>query len=104
MSRFQPEGLDIKNKAVICDGRRAQATEEFDGTRFTITFYSVRLWERACEETRIECGMVPWVLPTVRQIESIQNFLPEPEGYKRGPAHVAQTVTCMKTFANGKLR
>ena len=74
LSRIQPEFLDVKDKAVIFDGRRAHATEEFTGTRFTITFFAVRLWERASEEIRNACGGVPWVLPTVRQIENFQKL------------------------------
>ena len=31
LSQFQPEVLDIKNKAATFDGRRTHATEEFAG-------------------------------------------------------------------------
>ena len=95
--------MDLKNKAVLFDGRCAHATEEFTGTRFTVTFYAVKSWEKDEKEFRSKCGVVPWVLPTVGQIESVQSTLPVPEGYKQGPAHVAQTMTVMKNVCQWEI-
>ena len=103
LSQCQPEGVDIKDKAVLFDGRCARATEEITGTQFVITFYTVESWGRASEETRCKCGVVPWVLPTVRQMESVQALLPRPQGYEPGPAHVAQTMTEMRNFCQWEI-
>ena len=95
--------MDIKERAVVFDGRRAHATEEFTGTRFAITFYAVKLWERVDGATQRKCEAVPWTLPTVKQLECFNALLPAPAGYEPDSAHVAQTMADMRNFVNGNL-
>ena len=51
LSQIQPEYMNVKERPEIFDGRRAHATEDFEGTRYTIIFYVIKNWMDADQHT-----------------------------------------------------
>ena len=104
LSQIQPEYMNVKEQPEIFDGRRAHATEDFEGKRYTIIFYAIKDWMDADQHTQESCASVPWQLPTFTQIVQARDALPTPQGYAESKMMIGQTITEMHNFVNGELQ
>ena len=104
LSQIQPEYMNVKGQPEIFGGRRAHATEDFDGKRYTIIFYAIKDWMDADQHTQESCASVPWQLPAFAQIIQARVALPIPQGYAESKMMVGQTITEIHNFVNGKLQ
>ena len=98
LSEVQPEVIDIHDKPFFMDAKRAHATNEFKGCRYSLVFHTNKRWNDAKPGTYEQVINAGFKIPSKDEVQRFADQLPAPKGYPKCTANVSQSIAEMTNF------